>query len=101
MHKPSGRRLAAAALTFALFAGAVLPAAASGRSPGLVGGPPWGPALLPTGQLITALAAPGSRFQRIRTGLRPDFNADANGAIASSLSPDGATLLVLTVRLSA
>ena len=96
MHKPSGRRLAAAALTFALFAGAVLPAAASGRSPGLVGGPPWGPALLPTGQLITALAAPGSRFQRIRTGLRPDFNADANGAIASSLSPDGATLLVLT-----
>src|SRR5580704_769470 len=63
---------------------------------GLVGGPPWGPALLPTGQYITALAAPGSKFQRIRTGLRPDFNADANGAIASALSPDGTAMVVLT-----
>ncbi|MBV9646166.1 MAG: hypothetical protein JO043_01740 [Candidatus Eremiobacteraeota bacterium] len=72
------------------------PATARMPSNSLVGGPPWGPALLPTGQYITPLVARGARFQRIRTGLRPDTNADANGAIASALSPDGKTLLVLT-----
>jgi YVTN family beta-propeller protein len=51
---------------------------------------------LPTGQHIDALAAPGSKFFLLHTGLRPDDNADANGAMTSALSPDGKTLLVLT-----
>jgi len=60
-----------------------------------VGGTPEN-ALLPTGNFITATAAPGSRFYRLVTGLRPDGNADATDATATSLSPDGKTLLVLT-----
>lgn len=55
-----------------------------------------GPALLPTGQYVTPLAAPGSTYTALRTGLRPDTNADANGAVTTALSPDGKTLLVLT-----
>ncbi len=55
-----------------------------------------GPALLPTGQYLTATAAPGSTYERLKTGLRPDGNADADDAVSSSLSPDGKTLLVLT-----
>jgi len=61
-----------------------------------VGGGPAGPALLPTGQYISALVSPGSSFQRLQTGLRPDGTADANGAMTTALSPDGKTLLVLT-----
>ncbi len=61
-----------------------------------VGGGPSGPALLPTGQYVTPLAAPGSTYTALRTGLRPDTNADANGAVTTALSPDGRTLLVLT-----
>lgn len=67
-------------------------------SPGLseVGGPGSGPALVPTGQYISALATPGSTFFRLVTGVRPDGNADGNQAVATALSPDGKTLLVLT-----
>jgi len=52
--------------------------------------------LLPTGQIISATAAPGAQYQRLATGLRPDGNADADSAMTSVLSPDGTTLLVLT-----
>lgn len=53
-------------------------------------------ALLPTGQYLTATAAPGSLYQRLSTGLRADGNADADSAMSSALSPDGTKLLVLT-----
>ncbi|MBD0389040.1 MAG: beta-propeller fold lactonase family protein, partial [Nostoc sp. C3-bin3] len=55
-----------------------------------------GGALLPTGQIITPAAAPGSTFARLATGLRTDTNADAAEAVTTALSPDGKTLLVLT-----
>ncbi|MGP6157651.1 MAG: bifunctional YncE family protein/alkaline phosphatase family protein [Vulcanimicrobiaceae bacterium] len=61
-----------------------------------VGGPPQGPALVPTGLVITATKAPGSTFQRLTTGLRADGTADGAEAVNSALSPDGKTLLVLT-----
>jgi YVTN family beta-propeller protein len=61
-----------------------------------VGGGPAGPALLPTGQYISPLVAPGSSFQLLATGLRPDYTADAAGAMTTVLSPDGTRLLVLT-----
>ncbi|WP_373527859.1 beta-propeller fold lactonase family protein [Nostoc sp.] len=61
-----------------------------------VGNLPEGGALLPTGQIITPTAAPGSTFGRLATGLRPDGNADAAEAVTTALSPDGKTLLVLT-----
>ena len=70
----------------------------SGGSPGLTDpvGEFDGGAILPTGKIITPTAAPGSTFMRLTTGLRSDDNADANGAVATALSPDGETLLVLT-----
>lgn len=52
--------------------------------------------LLPTGQVITPTAAPGSTIQVLSTGLRTDGNADAAEAVSTALSPDGKTLLVLT-----
>lgn len=52
--------------------------------------------LLVTGQYISPLSAPGSRYQTLQTGLRADGNADADGAYTTVLSPDGRTLLVLT-----
>ena len=61
-----------------------------------VSGGNGGPALLPTGQYLTATAAPGSTYQRLSTGLRADGNADADDAVSTALSPDGNTLLVLT-----
>jgi hypothetical protein len=61
-----------------------------------VSGKNGGPAFIPTGQMITATAAPNSKYARLATGLRPDGNADADDAVSSSLSPDGKTLLVLT-----
>jgi hypothetical protein len=53
-------------------------------------------AVLPTGQFITPLAAPGSTIQVLSTGLRADGDADAAQAVKTALSPDGRTLLVLT-----
>lgn len=61
-----------------------------------VSGSGGGPALLPTGQRINATLTPGSYYQRLATGLRPDGNADADDAVSSATSPDGKTLLVLT-----
>ena len=55
-----------------------------------------GGAILPTGQVITPTAAPGSTIQVLSTGLRTDGNADAAEAVKTALSPDKHTLLVLT-----
>lgn len=57
---------------------------------------PVGGNLLPDGFYITPTAAPGSTFQGLPTGLRPDGSADANGAVNTALSPDGTALLILT-----
>ncbi|GAC1310389.1 MAG: alkaline phosphatase family protein [Vulcanimicrobiaceae bacterium] len=61
-----------------------------------IGGQGAGPASIPTGQFITPTSAPGSTFFPFSTGLRPDDNADAAEAVATALSPDGTTMLVLT-----
>jgi YVTN family beta-propeller protein len=71
-----------------------LPAFAQTTSP--VGDLGNGASLLPTGQVITPTAAPGSTVVPLATGLRPDTNADAAEAVKTTLSPDGKTLLVLT-----
>src|SRR5579883_3499237 len=71
-----------------------LPAHARTQKP--VGDIGNGAALLPTGQIITPSAAPGSAFERLSTGLRKDGSADAAEAVTTKLSPDGKTLLVLT-----
>ncbi|MEQ7873192.1 hypothetical protein ABDK56_04200 [Sphingomonas sp. ASV193] len=57
---------------------------------------PLPPIALPTGQMLTPTAVPGSRFEplTVRDGPRPDYVAD--GAAALALSPDGRELLVLT-----
>ncbi len=52
--------------------------------------------VLPDGFYITPTAAPGSIFQGLPTGLRPDGSADANGAVNTALSPDGTALLIST-----
>ena len=57
---------------------------------------PVGGNLLPDGFYITPTAAPGSIFQGLPTGLRPDGSADANGAVNTALSPDGTALLIST-----
>ena len=71
----------------------ILPALAGGqiRNAASVGGN-----LLPNGFYITPTAAPGSIFQNLPTGLRPDGSANANGAVNTALSPDGTALLILT-----
>ncbi len=71
----------------------MLPALAGGqtRNAASVGGN-----LLPNGFYITPTAAPGSIFQNLPTGLRPDGSANANGAVNTALSPDGTALLILT-----
>jgi YVTN family beta-propeller protein len=52
--------------------------------------------ILPSGQVITPTATPGSTIQVLSTGLRADGNADAAEAVKTALSPDGKTLLVMT-----
>jgi YVTN family beta-propeller protein len=52
--------------------------------------------ILPSGQVITPTAAPGSTIQVLSTGLRADGNADAAEAVNTALSPDGKSLLVMT-----
>jgi len=51
---------------------------------------------LPTGQFITPLAAPGASFQALNPHLAdfPDYTVGQ--AMSEALSPDGATLLILT-----
>ncbi len=61
-----------------------------------VGNFPDGGALLPTGQIVTPAATPGSTFAILDTGRRSDDNAAAGQAVTTALSPDGKTLLVLT-----
>lgn len=53
-------------------------------------------AVLPTGQFITPLAAPGSTIHVLSTGLRADGDADASQAVKTALSPDGKLLLIVT-----
>jgi len=77
------------ALLFTYFLAPAL--AGAQRSDAQVGGN-----LLPDGFYITPTAAPGSIFQRLRTGLRADGSADADGAVNTALSPDGTALLILT-----
>src|SRR5215831_14723205 len=55
-----------------------------------------GGSILPTGQVLTPMAAPGSTIQVLSTGLRDDGNADAAQAVNTALSSDGRSLLVLT-----
>jgi YVTN family beta-propeller protein len=86
-------RASAAFLTALLMVSPTLGAVARAEQ---VGGSNGGPALLPTGQYLNATAAPGSTYQRLRTNLRADGTADANGASTTALSPDGSALLVLT-----
>ena len=52
--------------------------------------------MLPTGQMLTPLAAPGAVFEPLvaHAGPRPETQAD--GAAAIAVSPDGAEMLVLT-----
>ena len=52
--------------------------------------------MLPTGQMLTPLAAPGAAFEPLvaHTGPLPETQAD--GAAAIAVSPDGAEMLVLT-----
>ncbi|HYK59601.1 MAG TPA: alkaline phosphatase family protein [Bryobacteraceae bacterium] len=52
--------------------------------------------ILPTGQVITPIAAPGSTIQPLATGLRSDGADDASEAVNTALSPNGRTLLALT-----
>jgi YVTN family beta-propeller protein len=52
--------------------------------------------LLPTGQRITPLAAPDTRFLALNPHLADEPNYDADRAVTTVLSPDGKTLLILT-----
>jgi DNA-binding beta-propeller fold protein YncE len=77
LHRPARRLLLAAA---------ILASAAAARAQ----------TLIPTGQAITPTAAPGAILQTLNPNLpdHPDFRAGQ--AIKTAISPDGATLLVLT-----
>jgi len=55
-----------------------------------------GAAPLPTGQFVTPTAAPGATFTLLNPGLSAFPKAVANGAIKTSVSPDGHTLLVMS-----
>ena len=97
MAKTMSRRIIVFAIVCALGMSSSLfvPASAAIRPFTTVGGNLSG-GLLPTGLYITPLITPGSSYQYLETGLRPDGTADATGAISSALSPDGKSLLVLT-----
>jgi hypothetical protein len=72
----------ASLLASSIFAEPTLAAAGSvtPQSDVIVGRQVDGRELLPTGKYITPTAAPGSFYQVLATGLRPDGNADADGA---------------------
>ena len=71
-------------LILVLFVSLLAPALASAQTADAkVGGN-----LLPDGFYITPTAAPGSIFLRLKTGLRPDGSADADGAVNTALSPE-------------
>jgi YVTN family beta-propeller protein len=87
--------IARALLVFALAPGLAMPQSGSGHTTLPVGN--FGnSSILPTGQVITPTAAPGSTIHVLSTGLRADGDADAAEAVKTALSPDGNTLLVLT-----
>ena len=52
--------------------------------------------MLPTGQMLTPLAAPGATFEPLVAHTGPLPNTLADGAAAVAVSPDGAEMLVLT-----
>jgi hypothetical protein len=83
------------AMFFALAPGLAVAQSGSGHTTLPVGNFGAG-SILPTGQVITPTAAPGSTLQVLSTGLRSDGNADAAEAVNTALSPDGKSLLVLT-----
>ena len=78
----SSARLAAAAVLLALSACA-LPRLA-------------GDALLPTGVLVTPLAAPGAQYEQLDPGLASSPGLRAGQPATLAVSPDGAQLLTLT-----
>ncbi len=51
---------------------------------------------IPTGVHITPSAAPGSSFQPLNPGLSFDPSFTVGQAVATAVSPDGHTLLILT-----
>ena len=51
---------------------------------------------IPTGQFITPLAAPGATFVGLNPGLKDFPQYTVGQAMSEALSPDGATLLILT-----
>jgi len=65
------------------------------RLPGAVADQPQSQ-LLPTGMRITPLAAKGTLLQPLNPGLPSRPNFVASMAVATAVSPDGKTLLVLT-----
>src|SRR5579864_139350 len=52
--------------------------------------------LIPTGQAITPMAAPGARFSPLVSEVGPHPTYVADGAAAIAVSPDGREMLVLT-----
>ncbi|MBO0738039.1 MAG: phosphoesterase, partial [Alphaproteobacteria bacterium] len=54
------------------------------------------PVALPTGQVITPTAAPGSVFQPLNPRLAAEPNYTVGQAESTAVSPDGKTLLILT-----
>ncbi len=58
--------------------------------------PPSAVRHLPTGQTLTPLAAPGSRFEPLVAHIGPNPAYVADGAAAIAVSPDGTEMLVMT-----
>src|SRR5215468_4993977 len=54
------------------------------------------PIALPTGQMITPTAAPGSVFQALNPHITSEPNYTVGQAESTAVSPDGKTLLILT-----
>jgi YVTN family beta-propeller protein len=54
------------------------------------------PQMMPSGQIITPLAPPGSVFSKLNPGLKDFPSYTVGQAVKTALSPDGNTLLVLT-----
>lgn len=91
MHRPRRTLLASLGL-----AGVLAITARAGAAQDIRPGTPLTGAQLVTGMRMTPTAAPGAVFEALNPHLAdyPDYTADH--AVASALSPDGRTLLVLT-----
>ena len=57
---------------------------------------PLRPITLPTGQQVTPLLPPAATFAALKPGLEKHPELEVGGAVTEVLSPDGATLAVLT-----